>query len=201
MAKFVAKRRLVLDLFVILAGILLVAYALQVWLSFQYLTSHIAQRANSALTQHIGAIWRFHDAQFSHSQVTAKLIETQFRQAWMSTSDDRIGDKFSSRFEAKPNGETLLRPAFRDFKRHPSAGAPKGSNMGAENQKKLVIGYELIDQFGPSLFGADQANFNQLFSAFIWYPNSGITVFSPNGEWSIVDASWDAIAEIGRAHV
>ena len=195
MAKFVAKRRLVLDLFVILAGILLVAYALQVWLSFQYLTSHIAQRANSALTQHIGAIWRFHDAQFSHSQVTAKLIETQFRQAWMSTSDDRIGDKFSSRFEAKPNGETLLRPAFRDFKRHPSAGAPKGSNMGAENQKKLVIGYELIDQFGPSLFGADQANFNQLFSAFIWYPNSGITVFSPNGEWSIVDASWDAIAD------
>ena len=42
MAKFVAKRRLVLDLFVILASILLVAYALQVWLSFKYLTSHIA---------------------------------------------------------------------------------------------------------------------------------------------------------------
>ena len=195
MAKFVAKRRLVLDLFVILASILLVAYALQVWLSFKYLTSHIAQRTNSTLTQHIGAIWRFHDAQFSHSQVTAKFIETQFRQAWESTPDAQIGDKFSSLFEAKPNGETLLRPPFRDFKRHPSAGAPKGSNMGAENQRKLVIGYELIDQFGSSLFGADLVNFNHLFSAFIWYPDSGITVFSPNGEWSIVDATWDAIAD------
>ena len=195
MAKFVAKRRLVLDLFVILAGILLVAYALQAWLSFKYLTSHIAQRTNSALMQHIGAIWRFHDAQFSHSQVTAKLIERQFRQAWESTPDAQIGDKFRSLFEAKPNGETLLRLPFRDFKRHPSAGAPKGSNMGAENQKKLVIGYELIDQFGPSLFGADQATFNHLFSAFVWYPDSGITVFSPNGEWSIVDATWDAIAD------
>ena len=175
MAKFVAKRRLVLDLFVILASILLVAYALQVWLSFKYLTSHIAQRTNSALTQHIGAIWRFHGAQFSHSQVTAKLIETQFRQAWESTPDAQIGDKFRSLFEAKPNGETLLRLPFRDFKRHPSAGAPKGSNMGAENQKKLVIGYELIDQFGSSLFGADQATFNQLFSAFVWYPDTVVS--------------------------
>ncbi len=195
MAEFVAKRRLVLDLVVILAGILLFAYALQVWLSYRYLNSHIAQRANSSLTQHINAIWRFHDAQFRHSQATAKLIATQFQTAWTYGENDRIAAKFDALFEAKPNGETLLRPSLRDFKLHPSAGAPKGSNMGPDNRKKLVIGYELIDQIGPSLFGAEQANSNQLFSAFVWYPNSGITVFSPHGEWNIVDSAWDVIVD------
>lgn len=195
MAKIVAKRRLVLDLVVILAGILLVVYALQVWFSYRYLTSHMAERANNALTQHIGAIWRFHDAQFSHSQATAKLIATQFRQAWTSDQNDRIDDKFNSLFETKPDGETLLRPPLRDFNLHPSAGAPRGSSMDSENRRKLVIGYDLIDRLGPNLFGADQANFSPLFSAFVWYPNSGITVFSPHGEWSIVDATWEAIAD------
>jgi diguanylate cyclase (GGDEF)-like protein len=195
MAEFVAKRRLVLDLIVILAGILLFAYALQVWLNYRYLNSHIAQRANSSLTQHINAIWRFHDAQFRHSQATAKLIATQFQRAWTSGENNRVAAKFDALFETKPDGETLLRQSLRDFKLHPSAGAPKGSSMGLDNRKKLVIGYELIDQIGSSLFGTEQANSNQLFSAFVWYPNSGITVFSPHGEWNIVDSAWDTIVD------
>lgn len=193
MAEFVAKRRLVLDLIIILAGILLVAYALQVWFNYRYLTSRIVERANSALNQHIGAIWRFQDAQFTQSQTTAKLIAAQFRQAWLSTRHDQISERFGVLYKSKPDGETLLRPPFRDFKRHPSAGAPRGSKIDAENQKKLVIGYDLIDQIGPNLFTAERADFNQLFSAFVWYPNSGITVFSPYGEWGIVNATWDAI--------
>lgn len=194
MTDFVAKRRLVIDLIVILAGILLVAYALQTWSNYRYISSHIAQRANASLNQHIGAIWRFHDAQFSQSQVTAKLIANQFQQAWALADPERVAARFNELYDAKPNGETLLRAAHRDYKRHPSAGAPRGSPMLVANRKNLVVGYEVIDQIGPSLFTAERASFNQLFSAFLWFPNSGITVFSPNGEWGIVDSTWDAIA-------
>ena len=194
MARFVPKRRLVLDLVVILAGILLISYALQVWFSYRYLTSHIAQRVSSALSEQIGSVWRYHDSQFRHSQSIAKLLATQFRQAWISTPDERISEMFDSLFESKQSGETLLRAPFRDYKIHPSAGAPKGSNMSQENKKKLVIGYKLVDQLGPNQITLDQADFSQLFSAFVWYPDSGITVFSPFGEWAIVDATWDVIA-------
>ena len=194
MADFVAKRRLVVDLIVILAGILVITYALQIWSSYRYLSSHIAERATSALNQHIGAIWRFHDAQFTHSQATAKLIASQFQQNWALADQDRLVERFDQLYDSKANGETLLRPAYRDYKRHPSSGAPRGSTMQAENRKNLVVGYEVINQIGASLFTSEQASFNQLFSAFVWYPNSGITVFSPHGEWGIVDATWDAIA-------
>ncbi len=195
MAEFVAKRRLVLDLIIILAGTLLLAYALQVWFNYRYLTVRIAERAQSALDQHIGAIWRFHDAQFTHSQSTVKLIATQFRKGWLATSHEQASYRFHELYQSSLTGETVLRSRFRDFKKHPSAGAPKGSNINAENQKKLVVGYDLIDQFGPSLFEAEHSGFNQLFSAFVWYPESGITVFSPKGEWAIVDATWDAISD------
>jgi diguanylate cyclase (GGDEF)-like protein len=195
MAESAAKRRLVIDLLVILAGILLAAYALQVWFNYRYLTSRIAERAEGALDQHIGAIWRFHDSQFTHSQAVAKLIAAQYRQSWLDTSAERASHRFHELYETRANGETLLRPQFHDFKKHPSAGAPKGSKIDAENQKKLATGYDLIDQFGASLFGSENGGFSQLFSAFIWYPDSGITVFSPNGEWAIVDATWDAISE------
>ena len=195
MAEFVAKRRLVLDLVIILAGILLLAYALQVWFNYRYLMARIAERAQSALNQHIGAIWRFHDAQFTRSQSTVKLMATQFRKGWLVTSHEQASYRFHELYQTSLNGETVLRSRFRDFKKHPSAGAPKGSHINEENQKKLVVGYDLVDQFGPSLFEAEQSGFNQLFSAFIWYPESGITVFSPNGEWAIVDATWDAISD------
>ena len=195
MAESAAKRRLVIDLLVILAGVLLAAYALQVWFNYRYLTTRIAERAEGALEQHIGAIWRFHDSQFTHSQAIAKLIAAQYQQSWLSASTQRASHRFHELYETHANGETLLRPAFRDFKKHPSAGAPKGSKIDVENQKKLAVGYDLIDQFGASLFGAEKGGFAQLFSAFVWYPDSGITVFSPNGEWGIVDATWEAISE------
>ncbi len=195
MTDFVAKRRLVIDLIVILAGILLVPYALQIWSNHRYLNSHIAERASNALNQHIGAIWRFHDAQFTQSQVTAKLIAQQFQQAWKVADRQRVLARFDELYDAKANGETLLRSEFRNFKRHPSAGAPRGSAIGDDNRKSLVVGYEVIDQMGGNLFSSEQASFNQLFSAFVWYPNGGITVFSPHGEWGIVDATWDAISD------
>ncbi len=194
MAEFVAKRRLVLDLVVILASILLAAYALQVWFNYRYLSVRIEERAERALNQNMGAIWRFHDAQFANSQVIAKLIAAQFRQSWLAAPHDQTTFRFHQLFESKANGETLLRPRFRDFKNHPSAGAPRGSKIDTESQRKLVLGYDLIDQFGAGLFGAEQSGFTQLFSAFVWYPNSGITVFSPNNEWGIVDSTWDAIS-------
>ena len=124
MADFVAKRRLVVDLIVILAGILVITYALQIWSSYRYLSSHIEERATSALNQHIGAIWRFHDAQFTHSQATAKLIASQFQQNWALADQDRLVERFDQLYDSKANGETLLRPAYRDYKRHPSSGAP-----------------------------------------------------------------------------
>ena len=195
MTAFVAKRRLVLDLVIILAGILLLAFALQVWVNYRYLASRIAEHANSALSQHIGEIRRFQDAQFSQSQATAKLIAAQFRQAWATAGQNASGERFNTLYDSNGNGETLLRPAFRDFKRHPSAGAPEGSDMTPENRKKLVLGYDLIDQIGPNLFAAEQAQFNPLFSAFVWFPDSGIAVFSPQGEWGIVDSTWETIAD------
>ena len=195
MAESAAKRRLVIDLLVILAGILLAAYALQVWFNYRYLTTRIAERAQGALDQHIGAIWRFHDSQFTHSQAIAKLIAAQYRQSWLDESPNRASQRFHELYETKANGETLLRAQFRDVKKHPSAGAPNGSQINAENQKKLAIGYDLIDQFGAGLFGTEKGGFAQLFSAFVWYPDSGITVFSPNGEWGIVDSTWETISE------
>lgn len=192
---FVAKRRLVIDLIVILAGILLIAYALQIWSSYRYLKSHIAERASSDLNQHIKAIWRFHDTQFSQSQVTARLIARQFQQSWKRTDSDDVAARFNELYDTRADGETLLRPAHRDYKHHPSAGAPRGSRMEAANRKNLVVGYEVIDQIAPNLFSTEQASFNQLFSAFVWYPDSGITVFSPNGEWGIVESTWETISD------
>ncbi len=76
-----AKRRLVIDLDRHIGGHLAGSLRLQIWSNYRYFNAHIAERAEGALNQHIGAIWRFHDSQFTQSQAIAKLIASQYRQS------------------------------------------------------------------------------------------------------------------------
>ncbi len=194
MPDFVAKRKLVVDLIIALAAILLAVYAIQIWLSYRYITTQIAQHASSAMALHTGEIWRYHNAQFTNSQGIAKLISAQFKAMSNSIDAGETAARFSDLFEKKANGETLLRQPFRDFKKYPSAGAPKGSEVTIANQKNLVIGFDMLSNLGPIFFDSSQDGNKYLYSAFVWYPNSGITVFSPQNAWGIVDATWETIA-------
>ena len=195
MSDVVVKRKLVVDLVIALAAILLVVYAIQIWLSYRYVSAHIAERANSAMALHMSEVWRYHNAQFGNSQGIANLIATQFENERRdSTHEMETSARFQTLFETKNNGETTLRAPYKDFKKFPSAGAPKGSDFTTATRKNLVAGFDLLSNLGPILFDTSDSGNKYLYSAFVWYPNAGITVFSPRGAWGIVDASWETIA-------
>ena len=145
-------------------------------LSYMYMYAALRHATQTDLRHYMEVRGRAESDQFQLAERQTVMVRDDFLRRMAVLGDEDPQAEFDRIFVREADGVIRVRPELNDYRHHATAFLRHDVVLTADLRRRFVIGWQLLDQWGPILS-------NRFFSAFINMPEQLSLNFCRSADW------------------